>query len=131
MRLKLTIDANTVNTKDTTSLQQRNSPFNFREDLEEKEDHNCSQLRNVILTVKSAFEYSISSLTTLITSLAAKFENMDLSHITPNLNFPPKDNIKVEVSSIDEGSHSVVKNELETNHTENIHKSQIFNWQMI
>ena len=38
--LEAIIDENAVNAQDTTSLQQRNSLFNFREDLEEKENYN-------------------------------------------------------------------------------------------
>ena len=96
-------------------------------DTLKKKEPNFSQLRNKLTTVKSEFENSISSLATKITSMAAKLENMDLSPITQNINFPPKDNIKVEVSSIDEGFHSIVKNELESNHTEN--KTQVTNVQ--
>ena len=51
------------------------------------------------------------------TSLAARLEKFDPPPITQNPSFPPK-NIKDDTLSINEGSHSVVKSELETNHTE-------------
>ena len=57
------------------------------------------------------------------TSLAASLEKYDPPPITQNPSFLPKD-IKDDTLSINEGSHSVVKSELETNHTEDNTKFQ-------
>ena len=94
------------------------SDFKKSQDLEEKMNCNISQLGNELITLKSELKNIVSSLTAINTSLAARLKKVDQPPITQDPSFPPKDNIKDKDLSIDKCSHSVVKSELETSHTE-------------